>query len=193
MWKDKSVREKIQSIVKHALYGIFISAIVLLAYWLSKSGILEQWVARSEGSEFIAVFLAGIFFTSFSTFPLTLALLNALAETPVPTPAIALLAGLGAMIGDAGLLSTLRASFLDDISAYLVRLTHGAFEVAVGQKLVKILAFLLGGIVIASPLPDELGLSLMGIAHIPTRYILLVSYIFNVLGVAAIVLAARAL
>lgn len=193
MWRDKTTGEKIKSIFKHALYAIFVTAIVVVAYWLSKSGILTEWVARSEGTEFIAVFLAGIFFTSFSTFPLTLALLNALAQTQVPTPAIALLAGLGAMIGDAGLLSTLRVSFLDDASAYLVKLTHGAFEVAVGQKAVKILAFLLGGIVIASPLPDELGLSLMGIAHIPTRYILLVSYIFNVLGVAGIVLAARAL
>jgi hypothetical protein len=53
------------------------------------------------------------------------------------------------------------------------------------------LTFFAGGLVIASPLPDELGISLLGLSRVRIRWFVVVSYAFNFLGILLIALAAR--
>ena len=52
---------------------------------------------------------------------------------------------------------------------------------------------MLGGIIIASPFPDELGISLLGFSKMKTTAFIPVSLIFNFLGILAIGLIAKAI
>lgn len=52
---------------------------------------------------------------------------------------------------------------------------------------------MLGAIIIATPFPDEIGISLMGLSHLKRPYIILMCFLLNVIGVLAIVLAVTAI
>jgi hypothetical protein len=59
--------------------------------------------------------------------------------------------------------------------------------------LTRYLLPLLGGLAIASPLPDEIGVPLLGLARISTPRFLTIVYGLHFAGIYAIGLAARAL
>ena len=50
-----------------------------------------------------------------------------------------------------------------------------------------------GGLILASPLPDELGVAVLGFSKMRLKYFALLSFVFNFLGIAVIGLVARAL
>lgn len=55
------------------------------------------------------------------------------------------------------------------------------------------LTWLLGGLIIASPLPDELGIGLLGFSKMKLAAFIPLSLIFNSLGILVIGLVARSL
>ena len=48
------------------------------------------------------------------------------------------------------------------------------------------LTLLAGALLIASPLPDELGIALLGFSKVSTRYFAILSFVFNFLGILGI-------
>jgi hypothetical protein len=40
-----------------------------------------------------------------------------------------------------------------------------------------------GAVIIASPFPDEIGVSMLGMSKLGSRYFLLISFVFNSLGI----------
>ena len=52
---------------------------------------------------------------------------------------------------------------------------------------------MLGALIIASPLPDELGLAMMGVARIKLRVLIPISLVLNFAGIVLIGLIANAL
>ena len=55
------------------------------------------------------------------------------------------------------------------------------------------LTLLVGGLIIASPIPDEVGLSLLGFSKMRTIWFLVLSFVFNFIGIAIVGTVARAL
>jgi hypothetical protein len=60
-----------------------------------------------------------------------------------------------------------------------------------GAKSVRWLTPFLGALVLASPLPDEIGLAMLGFAKLKTRTFLVLSYVFNVIGILLVGYVAR--
>ena len=60
-------------------------------------------------------------------------------------------------------------------------------------KFFRWLTWLIGGLIIASPLPDELGISLLGFSKAKTSLFIVLSFVFNFLGILFIGWVARAL
>ena len=78
--------------------------------------------------------------------------------------------------------------------AYLIKRTGTPrfFKIFHRKTFRSVLPFI-GGLIIASPLPDELGLTLLGLARMrPSRFLLL-SFTFNSIGILLIALAAHSL
>ncbi len=133
-----------------------------------------------------------MFFTSvFTTAPAIVALGEFAKEGSLLVTAF--FGAAGAVIGDLLIFKFVR----DELSGHIATLARSPKRPSRIRELFKNrwfrwIPFFLGGFIIASPLPDELGVGLMGISHADTRTFMVFSFCFNFLGIILIGLVARA-
>ena len=164
---------------------------ILVALMLVRSDALVQLLTATVELEFVGSFIAGLFFTSvFTTAPAIVTLGEIAQESSIFLTAVA--GSIGAVLGDLIIFRVVKDRFADHVME-LIR-TQG------GKKRIKTLfrrgsfrwlTFLLGGMIIASPLPDELGVSLLGLSKMRVGGFVALSFIFNFIGIVMIGLAAR--
>ena len=173
----------LRSKARHELLKDFILILVgvIIAIIIAQSGILDS-ILGLLGSGVVASFVAGVFFTSvFTIAPSSLALGHLLQNTPVGT--VVLWGAFGALCGDLILFYFIRDRFSDDLK-YSLRpslVKHVAHSFHFG--FLKWLSPMLGAAIIASPLPDEIGLSLMGMSKTRVAVLIPVSFAMNALGI----------
>lgn len=159
---------------------------VIVAWWLIKSGYLQSTVEAILPLKFISEIIAGLFYTSFLTSPISVAMLVVLAKDSNPI-LIALLAGFGAVLGDLIIVKFFR----QELSSDLILVSHEMHLQKITKFLKKFrldfITPLLGAIIVASPFPDELGLMMLGASKLRYREIAVLSYILNTAGILLIV------
>jgi hypothetical protein len=159
----------------------FIVMGVAIAIVLSNSGLIDRLVDYLGGHN-VASFVSGIFFTSaFTLAPATVAFVHISENSPLlPT---ALWGGLGAMVGDLILFLFIRDKFANDLRAAfkpkILRHIIGTFHFG----FLKWLSPVIGALIIASPLPDEFGLALMGMSKTKLYVLLPIAFVMNVIGI----------
>lgn len=165
------------------LFFIFLGVFIAIA--LSWSGFLDNFIAFL-GDGILASFVAGIFFTSaFTIAPASIAFAH-LAET-VPVSTLAIWGALGALCGDLILFFFIRDRFAEDLKRSLKPsfVKHIAHSFHFG--FLKWLSPVIGAMIIASPLPDELGLTLMGLSKTRLALLVPISFIMNLAGIYLLV------
>lgn len=169
-------------LLKTAIFILSLS----FAWWLIKSGYLQGLVDTILPLRFVSEIIAGVLYTSFLTSPISVAMLIVLAQenNPVIT---ALLAGLGAVIGDFIIVKLFREKVSSSLTAFVKHLPMQTINWFFNRFRLGFLLPLLGAIIIASPLPDELGLMMLGVSKLKYREIALLSYILNTAGILLIV------
>lgn len=163
--------------------GVLLLLSLFFAFVLLRNESFHAYILHLGHFEYIGVFVAGMFLVStFTIVPATVVLL-VIAET-LPAWVIAPIAGLGGMLGDFMLYQLVRnkdvAKEVDDIFDYFggKKLRHMLYS-----RHFRWMLPVLGAIIIASPLPDELGVSLMGISKLPPKYFLAITYFLDTIGV----------
>ncbi len=164
---------------------IFIVIGVIAAIALVQTGMLDALLGIFGRTD-MAAFLAGVFFTSaFTIAPASIALAHIATEAPVAS--IALWGALGAMLGDLIIFFFIRDRFAADIKDSLkpsvARHIMGSFHLG----FLKWLSPVIGALIIASPIPDEFGLTLLGISRTRVAVLLPISFAMNWLGIYLIV------
>ena len=164
---------------------------IAFAIILAKNGSLESVIAVYQELRFVGSFVVGMFFTSILTTAPAIIMLAELSQK-FSILEVAFFGGLGATAGDLAIFLFIKESITEDIfyllkKSKLERLGH-IFRMRIFRRL----TFLLGGLILASPLPDELGLAMMGLSKTKTLTFVLTAFIFNFLGIAAIGIIARA-
>lgn len=164
---------------------------VLVAVILVRTDVLVNILTSTKELEVVGSFIAGLFFTSiFTTAPAIVTLgeiaqVNAIIGT-------AFVGALGAVIGD-----MIIFRFVEDrLSAHFVELLkeEGVYRRTkrlARAPLFKWLTFIAGGVILASPLPDELGISILGATKMRPSRFALISFVFNFIGIVVIGLIAR--
>lgn len=171
--------------------------IIILSIFISilfvKTGTLESLITSTQEVRFIGSFIAGIFFTSiFTTAPAIVTLGEiAHANSVVLT---AFFGGMGAVVGDLIIFRFVR----NMLSAHLMELIKHQgvgrrFKVLLKMKYFRWFTFLVGGLIIASPFPDELGISILGFSRLKASWFIVISFIFNFIGILLIGTIAKAL
>ena len=163
---------------------------IIVAILLAKAGVFETMLARTQNIKLISSFIIGMFFTSLFTAAPATAAFGELAHTN-SIFLIAIFGGLGAMVGDFILFKFLKKNISDN---FIILFSHPKSE-----RLLKImhlnffhwLLIFVGALVIASPLPDELGLALMGISELKPRFLLPFSFLMNTIGIFILGLIAK--
>lgn len=135
---------------------------------------------RSLG--YIGTFLAGAFFSyGFTAAPATAILLILGSEQNII--AATLVGGLGALAGDLLIFLFIKVSFADEIKnlskEHLVTFVGNVFPVCLKKYAILVFA----GFIIASPLPDEIGVTLLAATRtVSFRTFSFLSYVLNSLG-----------
>ena len=169
---------------------VYMTAGLVLAVWMARSDVIENILHSLDGYAYIGSLFAGSFFTTMFTTAPAIVVLGELAQETSPFM-VALFGGFGAMAGDYLLFWIVRDRFSGDVKYLLSRKGLSRFGYIFKTKLFQRMLPFLGALVIASPLPDELGLALLGLSKISKDRFLLISFVMNTLGILVIGLVAR--
>lgn len=161
---------------------IFKTAVFILslsmAWYLLKSPVLQF--------KFISEFIAGMLYASFLTSPISLAMIAVLSKGSNPV-AVALVAGFGAVFSD-----LLMVSFFRQNSGDLDFISRQLHFNKINKYLIKwkieFLIPAIGAFIVASPLPDELGLMMLGASKLKYYQLVILTYLLNTAGILLIVI-----
>jgi len=162
---------------------------VVIAVVLSKTNAVSIIVNSSAEFGFIASFFAGLFYTSiFTVAPATIAIIElSLKFNPF---LIAFAGAFGSLIWDYLIFKYVK----ENISGRLISLGKELrTKTIMSSKIFIFLISVTGALAIASPLPDEIGLALMGVTKMRTAYFIPISYCLNFIGILVLALIGTAI
>lgn len=163
---------------------------IVIAIMLAKTGILKDLLVATQGLKFLGSFLAGIFFISvFTVAPATVVLIGLFQSAPLLE--IAFFGGLGALVGDLIIFRFIKYHLTEDIAYLIAKNRNERLKEIFRLRFFKWLIPFLGALIIASPLPDEIGLAMMGLSKMKTLLFIPISFVLNFLGILVIGLIAR--
>jgi len=170
---------------------IFIS--ICLAVILVKTKILENILTSTKDLEILGSFIAGIFFTSiFTVAPATITLGQVAAANSLFLTAV--FGAAGALIGDLIIFKFVRDSISEHLKDTIKNKTLSkSMSELYKFRIFRWSTFFLSGLILASPLPDELGISLLGFLKIKTKWFVYISFVFNFIGILLVGLVAKSL
>ena len=163
-----------------------------VAFYIQQSGLVHTFTTGVSHPEILGSLVAGLFFTSLFTTAPAIIILGELAQEH-SILAVALWGGLGAAVGDYIIFRFMRDRFGEDIEYMLGRVRAAGVLHALRHVRYRWIATIVGGLIIASPLPDELGLALLGITRVSLLVLLPLTFVLNAGGIYVIGEVARAL
>lgn len=169
---------------------VFIFLSTALAVYILITPETKNIIEHSGNMGYLGAFIAGLFFSSLFTTPIATATLILLGKALDPF-LIALIGATGAMLADFVIFRTVRKS-IDNLSQEMAELkifiernnpVHLNPKNRILHRLSIHAAPILAGFIIASPLPDEIAIGILGAVHYDKKKILLLSYAANFLGI----------
>lgn len=163
---------------------------LLLLFLFADSAVVKNFIGAVGGLGYFGIFITGLFFVSTFTVAPASVILYLLSSQFGPLK-IALIAGLGASMGDLLILRFLKDKIFEELSPL--------FTKVVGHRILKFfktpyfawLSPLVGILIIASPFPDEIGIGLLGVSKLKNWQFFLISFVCNSAGIFIIVSLAR--
>lgn len=168
--------------------GLIIGVSLILALALAHSRGVPLALQHVRDLAWWGSLVAGVLYSSIFTVAPATVMLGGLARQ-APLWEVAIFGGLGAMLGDLVVFRLAQSA----ISHRLARL-HQARRRRRERPMASRLRWPLiitGAVIIASPLPDEIGLALMGLSHLPKRWFLPLALGLNAVGIFFIGVVAR--
>ena len=165
---------------------------IIIAVILYKTKLLENLITSTKEMRLLGSLIAGMFFTSVFTTALATVVLAEIAQAN-SIFLVAIVGGFCALLGDYVIFHFVKNSLSKDLMYLLKQTKQERFISIFRLKFFRWLIALLGAIVIASPLPDELGLAMLGFSKMKTSLFIPISFIFNSLGILIIGFIAKAI
>ena len=159
---------------------------IVLAIILVETGLLNSFINLFQDYYIVSSFIAGIFFTSVFTIAPSSVVLVRISEY-APINGIILWGALGAMCGDMILFFFIRDRFAEDVMSVIKPKTIHHILKSIHLGFLKWLSPVVGALIIASPLPDEFGIALLGMSKIKTSLLIPIAFIMNMLGIYLVI------
>jgi hypothetical protein len=164
----------------------FVAVSICVAVYALKNGYVEAILSALGGYAILGSFFAGMFYVSiFTTAPAAVFLLELSNNNPLWL--VALAAGLGGLIGDLLIFKFMEDNLSEDIKWLLSKTGHKRVFYIFKRKMFRWFVPFIGAILVASPLPDELGLALMGFSKLKLRAFIPLSFILDFASVYILV------
>lgn len=174
---------------KHTTVAVLLAVIFII---LLDSTLVSALLGFVEGLGYFGAFIAGVLSVSLFTTAPAIVLLIDLANELDPI-ALAIVGGAGAMIGDWLLLLFFEDRIFRELKPLFRKLHIHEMIARLRYKYTSWILIVAGGISLATPIPDEIGVALLGISHFKQVYLLGICFVLNTIGILAIVMTARAL
>ena len=164
---------------------------LILVIFLSRIESFHSFILNLGNFGYIGAFIAGIFFVSMFTVATSSLVLILLGKTLSPIE-IGLIAGLGAAVGDLLIFHLIKDNLSNEIKDVYKQIDpKNHLKKLFYSKYFSWTLPLIGAFIIASPLPDELGISLFSFSKMNTFKFALIAFILNSIGIFLIVFMAN--
>lgn len=171
-----------------AIIALSVSVAVVLA----KTGALNDLLSSAREWRFVGSLLAGIFFVSiFTAAPAGVVLFE--IATTTPAWEVAFFGAIGALVGDWIMFRFIRDSLAVNVNGPFKKKHAKRLARLVRQNPFRWLVPLVGALIVASPLPDEIGLAMMGFSKMRAAVFVPTAFLLNFFGILTIGLIARGL
>lgn len=168
---------------KHTTIAITAIAVFVLAI---DTALVQAGLNYIETAGLVGVIVTGALFTSFFTAVPATVMLLAMGDIYNPI-ILAFYAGIGSVIGDWIILKIFEERVGYELKPLVKKFRLGPLIKSIQGKKNRERATLIGMLAIASPLPDELGIGLLGISHLPTISLLIITFLLNAAGIYVII------
>lgn len=163
---------------------------IMFAYYIFGLPSVKDYVSGLGQYNYLSDLIAGILFSFGFTTPFSIGyIITAHSQSIILT---SLIAGIGSVLGDLIIFKTIKISFMDEFKELekkkalqkIGNIIKNNPHVLIRHYLIYIFA----GIILASPLPDELGVSLLaGLTTIKPKIFAIISLILHVIGFYVII------
>lgn len=162
---------------------------IYIAFYISNLEQFDYILHQIGNYSYISAFIAGMLFVSTFTIATGAVILLFLADV-IPYWQLSLVAGLGAVVGDILIYKFVKDNLADELSLIYDQI-DGKHHISklLHSKYFSWTLPVLGALIIVSPFPDEIGVSLMGISKMSTKKFILIAFILDVIGVFLLVSA----
>ncbi len=159
---------------------------IILAYLIFSNSNAKSFILGLGEFSYFGTFIAGMLFSFGFTSPFSAGFFIVLNPENILLTGV--IGGVGALLSDLLIFSFIRVSFKDEFKRLeKTRLIKGIkieIEEDFGKKIKVYLMYAIAGIMIASPLPDEIGvIMLAGLTKIKLNVLSVISFILNTLGI----------
>ena len=163
---------------------------ILIAIILLQNQAFKDWLLNLGSLEYIGALVAGALFVSSFTVAISTVVIAIMTENIHPL-ALALIGGVGAVMGDYLVFKLVRSHLQDELAMLFGKQETSHIKHLLHSKYISWTLPIIGVLIIASPLPDELGVSLLGISKMSDAKFILISYISNSVGILMIASVAK--
>lgn len=165
---------------------------IALAYIIFQNNQVENFITNFDELNYLGTFISGIFLAFGFTAPFSVGYL--LVSQPENIFIASVIGGLGATLGDLTIFKAIKFSFMNEFNEIKKSKTFENIKNIVNKRkrlIIKhYLLYIFAGIFIATPLPDEIGVSMLaGLTTIKTKILLIISFILHTIAVFLIILA----
>jgi hypothetical protein len=188
------VKSKIERRWRHWHYkNTTLLILSLIAFfYLAKTPAVDDLIRQAGNLGYIGAFLAGIFFVStFTVAPAAVVLYHLADQTQLLE--VAILAGLGAMIGDYIIFRLMQDKVFIELRPLFHKFGRPYFKTIFKSPYFAWLLPVFGALIIASPFPDEVGVGMMSLGKIKKWQFFSLALVLNTVGILLIVSAAQLL
>ncbi len=165
---------------------------IIVFFFLAETPFVKEMISSIGEWGYAGAVLTGIFSVMTFTAAPALTVLYYLSDKLNPIE-LSLLAGLGSVIGDFTLFKFFKDSVFKEFEPIVERLSHSPISHIFKSKYFLWLTPVIGAVIIASPLPDELGVSLLSIGKMTRWRFILLSFLLNSIGIFIIITGTRAI
>ncbi len=173
---------------------VLLATSIIAAYYVFTLPAISSFLNSFGAFGYIGIFIAGLLFSFGFTTPFAIGLFATL--NPANIFIASIIGGIGALVSDLCIYMFIKFSFMDEFTRLQktrpFQMIIKTFTNNLAAKIRIYLLYMAAGIILASPLPDEIGISMLaGITTVKTKNLALLSFIMNTLGVFIVLFISR--
>lgn len=165
---------------------LFLFVSLIFAFFISQDQSFRTFLLSLGSLGYLGAFIGGMLWVSTFTMATGIVILLVLAKQ-LPFVQLGAIAVLGAVIGDFLIFHFVKDDLINDIRPIYNKLGGKHLTKVLHTKYFSWTLPVIGALIMASPLPDELGVSLMGLSQMKALEFFLISLLSHTTGIFLII------